>query len=232
MTCLVLLLLGPLAAWGDEPDVAALARRLDADAFAVRERAEQALLRLGEEVVDRSLADVQSPPEGPYGTDLSAYFAGIAAAAGADLKRRIYDRCAGPLELEGRFRLDRIRRTLAKRIDERILPLRAKYPTELPADQAKLVHGYTGGFRGAERWFDASYRNGSKYVVTAVRIQVRLEHKGKKIEQQALLGAKSKPIPPGGSATWSAEIEQPRGASYDFFWQTVAVYGYQAEPDP
>lgn len=208
------------------PDIDTLFQQLEHDEFVVRERAERRLLEFGRSLVDEAFSEVKPPPESPYGADLSAWFKEISSSAESQVKKQLYDRVSPALDVEGRFRVERIRRGLSGKINARLLELRARYPMELPEDQARLVHGYTGGFRGKEKWFDASYRNGSACMVTAVRVQLRIEHKGKKVEHEILLGRTNEPIQPNGSATWSAEVELPPGATYGFFWRTVAVYGY------
>ena len=216
---------------GDEQtaaELASLSRQLDDNAFAVRQSAERRLTEIGKGVVADVLADIAPPPEGPYGTDRSDYFARIEATAREQLQQRFFGRLTPEQEVEGRLRLRRIRKGLTAQIERHVLRIRAGYPQELPEEQRKHVEGYTGGFRDGQQWFDASYRNRSKFVITAARIHLRMRKDGKDFEHEILVGPSADPIPPGRSGTWSAEVDAPRGASYELFWRTIAVYGFPA----
>ena len=213
-------------------EIARLSRQLDADTFAARQAAERRLAEIGRSLAEQALADIEPPPEAPYGADRSDYFARIEADAQQQLRQRFYDHLAPQQEVEGRLRLRQIRSGLTLQIQERVLRLRAGFPQQLSDDERKLVEGYTGGFGKSPRWFEASYRNGSKFVITAARIHLRMQKDGKNFEHEILVGTSGSPIPPGSSGTWSGAVDAPAGASYEFFWRTIAVYGFPAGKQP
>jgi len=208
---------------------ARLAQRLVDDRFAVRQSAHRRLMELGVQEVAAAFADIEPPPADPYGADRSEYFDRLTERVTRHVEQNFFALLPPCDEVEGQLRLARLRRDITSKIDDRVSSIRARYPEPLPEDQARLVEGYTGGVRADQLWFDASYNNRSRYVITAARIQIRIEHEGRKIDKEILVGQHSKPIPPGASGTWSAEIEPLREGKYDSFWRTLAVYGYPAK---
>jgi hypothetical protein len=241
LVCIIGLLLASIPALSSageptsEAKIAAWIAELDSNDFARRQTAETKLIQLGRQSLDAALADRAAPQEGPIGTDFTPYFDALETRIEEHLERELFRHVPAGVPLEAQFRLERIRATLASETSERLNRLRAKYPVPIPEDQAKRVHGYTGGFRDDQPWFDAKYRNGSTYAITAVRVLVRLTHKttSEKSEQEIILSSEDKPLLPGREASWSAKVDRSRSSEHNFYWQTQAVYGYPTnEPTP
>jgi hypothetical protein len=222
----LLLLSVPLPA--AEPDLAALSLQLQSESFTVRQSAERKLTAIGSEIVEQAIASVAPPPTVPPGTDLSDYFAAMSGTVDKELQRQFYDHLAKRLDREGSFRVERVRTHLARERTKRMLPIRAKYPSALSEEEAKLVQGFTGGFRDGGPWFEAAYRNQSASAITSVRIRLRLTNKKtfEKSEQEFVLGSGRDAIVPGGVGKWSTLVDSFRSSEQDYYWQTVAVYGF------
>jgi len=207
-------------------DVAQHVADLNDDDFAVREQAQAKLIELGEKVIAAEASKGAPALDAPQ-EKIVDFLIALEENLGGKLQGEIFEPLDAAVGPEGKFRAKQIHRTLTAVHEKELNKVKAKYPIELPADQAKRVLGYTGGFREGTTWFDAEFHNNSSYQITAIRILVRTTHSatGIKKERTVLLQDIKKPMEPGATAKRSIDTGISRNDGENFYWETLNIYG-------
>jgi hypothetical protein len=213
-------------------DLSELLAKLDSEAYAEREWAERQLVHAGSTIVARILDDATLPAD-RTDAQAAAHFDKVTGELRSALDEKIYRRLNSLDGLEASYRARRIRRLVEQEAEMQLRRAQAGFPQRLPPTEASKMHGYTGGFREGTTWFDAHFGNNSSYLVTSIRILVRITHKrtGEKTERELDFSDPGAPLRPGESVNWSADVGFARSRDHEFFWDTLAVFGALPVPD-
>jgi hypothetical protein len=214
-------------------DFAALAGQLDSEQFREREAAEQAIVAGGLKIVSAAFAAAPLP-ENATADQTDRHFARLEADLRSVLHRQVYRHLDERTGLEARYRAERVRLAIDRRLLGELARAQVGLSKRLSADIVEKVYGYTGGFRDGTTWFDAEYGNNSQLTVSSIRILVRLTHKrtGEKTEKEVVLASPAGPLRPGEKAVWSADVGMSYTSEHDFYWETRAVFGTLPAPPP